>query len=94
METEVKFADCTIDTSFFATENYPAAICEQNLREVIANAKNKANACRNIMALDGGGYLHLRLLTDAQKAELVNPFAAPRYIFTGQDFAKARNRKR
>jgi len=80
------------DTSFFGTENFPADVCEKNLREAIVNAKNKANACRNIMALDAAGYLHLRFQTDAEKARLVNPFAAPRYIFTGQDFAKARNR--
>ena len=94
MKTEMKPVYCTVDTSFFAAENYSAAICEQKLREAICGAKNKADACRKIMALDAGGYLHLRLLTDAQKAQLVNPFAAQGYVFTGQDFAKARNRQR
>ena len=82
----------TGDCSFFGTDKYPADICEKNLREAIDNAKSKADACRNIMTLDSCGYIHIRQLTDAQKAELLNPFAAPKYMFTRQDFAKARNR--
>ena len=82
----------TGDCSFFGTDKYPADICEKNLREAIDNAKSKADACRNIMTLDSCGYIHIRQLTDAQKAEFLNPFAAPKYVFTRQDFAKARNR--
>ena len=78
--------------SFFGTDKFAADICEKNLREAIANARSKAEACRNIMTLDTCGYIHIRHLTDAQKAELINPFAAPKYVFTRQDFAKARNR--
>ena len=81
------------DTSFFGTDKYPADICEKNLREAIDNAKSKADACRNIMTLDSCGYIHIRQLTDAQKAELLNPFAAPKYVFSDDDFKKARNRK-
>ena len=79
--------------SFFGTDKFAADICEKNLRETIANAKSKADACRNIMTLDTCGYLHIRHLTDARKAELINPFAAPKYVFTEDDFKKARNRK-
>lgn len=78
--------------SFLGTDKFAADICEKNLREAIANARSKAEACRNIMTLDTCGYIHIRHLTDAQKAELINPFAAPKYVFTRQDFAKARNR--
>lgn len=78
--------------SFFGTDKFAADICEKNLREAITNARSKAEACRNIMTLDTCGYLHIRHLTDAQKAELINPFAAPRYVFTEDDFKKARNR--
>ena len=49
--------------------------------------------CQNIMTLDSCGYIHIRQLTDAQKAELLNPFAAPKYVFSDDDFKKARNRK-
>ena len=80
------------DCSFFGTDKFTAEICKKNLQQTIANAKSKADACRNIMTLDTCGYLHIRHLTDARKAELINPFAAPKYVFTRQDFAKARNR--
>ena len=43
------------------------------------------------MTLGSCGYIHIRQLTDAQKAELINPFATPKYVFTGEDFKKARN---
>jgi chaperonin cofactor prefoldin len=77
--------------SFFGTDKFAAYICVKNLRETIANAKSKADACRNIMTLDTCGYQHIRHLTDARKAELINPFATPKYVFTGEDFKKARN---
>ena len=92
-ETIIETADePAADTSFFGTDKYPADICAKNLREAIENAKSKADACRNIMTLDACGYIRIRQLTDAQKAEILNPFAAPKYVFTRQDFAKARNR--
>ncbi len=79
-----------IDTSFFGTEKFAIDICEKNLRETIINANSKTEACRNIMTLDTCGYIHIRQYSDARKAELINPYAAPKYVFTEKDFANAR----
>lgn len=81
-----------IDTSFFGTDKYPADVCEKNLREAIDGASGKADACRRIMLADTCGYIHIRQFSDARKAELINPFAQPKYTFTYSDFTKARNR--
>ena len=81
-----------VDTSFFCTERYDAALCEKNLREAIAQAKSKADACRKVMQLETCGYIRLSNVTDERKAELVNPFAAPKYSFSAEDFKKSRNR--
>lgn len=83
-----------VDTSFFATERYTAEVCERNLREAITQASGKADACRRIMLADTCGYIHLRQFTDARKAELINPFAAPTYTFTADDFCNARRHKK
>ena len=82
-----------IDTSFFGTDKFSADVCEKNLREAIDGASGKADACRRIMLADTCGYIHIRQFSDARKAELINPFAAPKYTFTGQDFCQSRNRK-
>lgn len=81
-----------VDTSFFGTDKYTADVCEKNLREAIDGASGKADACRRIMLADTCGYIHIRQFSDARKAELVNPFAAPKYVFNEHDFCKARNR--
>lgn len=80
-----------INTSFFYTERFTSDIIEKNLRQAINIACSKADACRRIMALETCGYIVLSNVNDARKAELVNPFAAPKYVFTGDDFKKARN---
>ena len=82
-----------VDTSFFGTDKYTADVCEKNLREAIDGATGKADACRRIMLADTCGYIHIRQYSDARKAELVNPFAAPKYTFYDYDFRQARNRK-
>ena len=82
-----------VDTSFFCTERYDAALCEKNLREAIEQAKSKADACRKVMSLETCGYIRLSNVTDERKAELINPFAAGKYEFCGQDFCQARNRR-
>lgn len=79
-----------VDTSFFRTDKHTEQICEQQLREALIAAQSKADACKRIMQLDTLGYIALKALTDARKAELINPFAAPRFTFTGDDFRKAR----
>ena len=81
-----------VDTSFFGTDRYTADVCEKNLREAIDLASGKADACRRIMMADACGYIHIRQFSDARKAELINPFASPKYTFTDDDFCKARCR--
>jgi hypothetical protein len=81
-----------VDTSFFCTQHFSEDIIEKNLRQAISLASSKADACRRIMALEPLGYVVLSNVTDERKAELVNPFAMPKYRLTGQDFRQARNR--
>ena len=80
-----------VDTSFFCTQQFTPDIIEKNLRQAITLASSKADACRRIMALEPLGYVLLSNVTDERKAELVNPFAMPKYRLTGEDFKKARN---
>ena len=82
-----------VDTSFFCTQQFSADIIEKNLRQAIHLASSKADACRRILALETYGYIVLSNEPDDRKAELINPFAAPRYIFTQDDFINARRRK-
>jgi hypothetical protein len=81
-----------VDTSFFCTQQFTEDIIEKNLRQAITLASSKADACRRVMALEPLGYVLLSNKTDERKAELVNPFAMPKYRLTGQDFRQARNR--
>jgi len=81
-----------VDTSFFCTQQFSEDIIEKNLRQAISLASSKADACRRVMALEPLGYVVLSNVTDGRKAELVNPFAMPKYKLTGQDFRQARNR--
>ena len=81
-----------VDTSFFCTQQFTEDIIEKNLRQAITLASSKADACRRVMALEPLGYVLLSNVTDERKAELVNPFAMPKYRLTGQDFRQARNR--
>lgn len=78
-----------VDTSFFCTNQYSEDIIEKNLRQAISLASSKADACRRIMALEPLGYVVLSNVTDERKAELVNPFAMPRFQLSGEDFRKA-----
>ena len=80
-----------IDTSFFRTDRFTADIIEKNIRQAIELASSKADACRRVMALEPLGYVVLSNVTDERKAELVNPFAMPKFKLTGEDFKKARN---
>lgn len=82
---------CPTNISFFCTDRYTTDIIEKNLHDVIQLACSKADACRRIMALETYGYIVLSNVNDARKAELINPFATPKYVFTGEDFKKARN---
>ena len=52
----------------------------------------RTDAWRRIMALETCGYILLSNVNDARKAELINLFAAPRYVFTEDDFSYARRK--
>ena len=81
-----------VDTSFFCTTRFTSDVIEKNLRQAITLASSKADACRRVMALEPLGYVVLSNVTDERKAELVNPFAMPKYSLKGQDFRQDRNR--
>ena len=81
-----------VETSFFCTTRFTPDIIEKNIRQAISLASSKADACRRVMALEPLGYVVLSNVTDERKAELINPFAMPKYTLTGQDFRQARNR--
>lgn len=93
VQTETKSAEDieAVDTSFFGIDRYTEEVCERNLKEAINQAKSKADACRRIMSLDTCGYIHISNVKDERKAELINQFSMPKYIFYGDDFRKARN---
>ena len=78
------------DTSFF-TSRFPEETTKKKIREVIDLASSKADACRRIMALETQGYIILSNVSDDRKAELINPYAQPKFTLTGEDFKKARN---
>ena len=80
------------DTSFF-TSRFPEDTVRKNIREAIDFASSKADACRRIMALETQGYIILSNVGDDRKAELINPYAQPKFTLTGEDFKKARNRR-
>ena len=82
-----------VDTSFFCTTRFTSDIIEKNLRQAIESASSKADACRRVMDLEPLGYVVLSNVTDERKAELINPFASPKFILCGDDFTKARNRR-
>lgn len=90
---DVDFEDLSSsDTSFF-TSRFPAETVIKNIREAIDFASSKADACRRIMALETQGYIILSNVSDDRKAELINPYAQPKFTLTGEDFKKARNRR-
>ena len=83
-----------VDTSFFCTGQFAPDIIEKNIRQAIQLASSKADACRRIMALETYGYIVLSNVPDDRKAELINPFAVPKYTFTQDDFINARRQKK
>lgn len=81
------------DSSFFGT-TYSSDVCEKELIKIINHSKNKAAACREILRSETIGYFVLSNKTDQEKADAINPwvaFANKKYVFTGDDFRKARN---
>lgn len=81
------------DSSFFGT-TYSSDVCEKELIKIINHSKNKAAACRELMCSATAGYFILSNKTDYEKADAINPWVAftnKKYVFTGDDFRKARN---
>ena len=82
-----------LDSSFFGT-TYSSDVCEKELIKIINHSKNKAAACRELMCSATAGYFILSNKTDYEKADAINPWVAftnKKYVFTGDDFRKARN---
>ena len=83
------------DSSFFAvTDRMTYEICKKELLRIINSAKNKSAACREILRSTTAGYFVLSDKTDQEKADAVNPWVSltsKKYVFTGDDFRKARN---
>ena len=83
------------DGSFFAvSERMTYEMCEKELIRAINGAKNKSAACREILRSELVGYFVLSDKTDQEKADAINPWVAlteKKYVFTGDDFRKARN---
>ena len=95
VEEEKKPSAGKPDSSFFAvSERMTYEMCEKELIRVINKAKSKANACREILRSETVGYFVLSDKTDQEKADAINPWVAftnKKYVFTGDDFCKARN---
>lgn len=83
------------DSSFFAvTDKMTYDMCKKELLRIISSAKNKSVACREILRSETVGYFVLSDKTDQEKAAAINPWVAlstKKYVFTGDDFRKARN---
>ncbi len=83
------------DGSFFSvSDKMSYEMCEKELIRVINGAKNKSAACREILRSETIGYFVLSDKTDQEKADAINPwvtFTNKKYVFTGDDFRKARN---
>ena len=83
------------DGAFFAiTDKMTYDMCKKELLRVINGAKTKAAACREILRSETVGYFVLSDKTDQEKAMAINPWVAhtnKKYVFTGDDFRKARN---
>lgn len=89
---EVEMEDISLSNTSFFTARFPEDTTKKNIREAIDFANSKADACRRIMSLETQGYIILSNVSDDRKAELINPYAQPKFTLTGEDFKKARNR--
>lgn len=80
-------------TSILAiTEETPYQMCAKEVIQIITEAKSKADACRKLMT--NSKFIDFKDKTDDDKAAAVNPWVenTPKdYVFTGDDFRKARN---
>ena len=85
------------DSSFFdLTNGMTYDMCKKELIRCIDDARSKAGACRDIMRSATAGYFMLSGKGDDEKAIAINPWVPltnKKYVFTGDDFRKARNSK-
>ena len=74
------------------TEEISYEMCAKEVIQIITEAKSKADACRKLMT--NSKFIDFKDKTDDDKAAAVNPWVAQTnkdYVFTGDDFRKARN---
>ena len=83
----------SLATSILAiTEEISYEMCAKEVIQIITEAKSKADACRKLMT--NSKFIDFKDKTDDDKAAAVNPWVenTPKdYVFTGDDFRKARN---
>lgn len=83
----------SLATSILAiTEEISYEMCAKEVIQIITEAKSKADACRKLMT--NSKFIDFKDKTDDDKAAAVNPWVAQTnkdYVFTGDDFRKARN---
>lgn len=85
------------DDSFFAvSENMPREMCKKELVRCIRSAKTKAAACREILR-SAHAYFILSDKTYQEIADVINPWveqSGKDYVFTADDFRKAKSIKK
>lgn len=95
---EEPIADSEPDCSFFVIEkNGDREKCKKELLRILRKANSKSKACQEILTSATVGYFNLEDKIDQEKADLINPWAkvAERdFVFTGEDFRKARKAKK
>ena len=86
------------DCSFFVIEqDGDMEKCKKELLRILRKANSKSKACQEILTSTTVGYFDLEDKIDQEKADLINPWAkvAGRdFVFTGEDFRKARKAKK
>ena len=96
-ELEEKDETSELDDSFFAvTEKMTHEMCEKELLRCIREARTKAAACREILK-SAHAYFILSDKTNQEIADAINPWvklAGKDYVFTCDDFRKAKNKKK
>ena len=86
----------TPDDSFFATNNMDYETCKKELLRCIRESRTKAAACRAILT-SAHVYFILSDKTNQEIADAINPWvpqSGKEYVFTEDDFRKARKSKK
>lgn len=97
-QNDEPIAECEPDCSFFVIEeDGDLDKCKKELLRILKKANSKSKACQEILTSATVGYFNLEGKIDQEKANLINPWAkvAGRdFLFTGEDFRKARKAKK